>query len=248
MQEEQQEYEFRTDEIERKEAFEFNIEASKRILALAGIEETNPEYKRYFGLTARNVHITFLHSTYNDSVEEMFIETLKDPEITISQYEQLTESYYKEIIEKQHLEAIGGFAGPAKYEELKSKIDATIMSGIEMRRRINPVFPEQFYDENGDLRSRIVVEIPYEKQEESAYGMIVSYGAAHNGISFDREKNVVVVNGRTIKPERFFKNKKEALNDKFLGKPKKFWSIKNSLFVFNDVNIPQHNKYKILIE
>lgn len=211
-------YIFRDDTLEREKVAEFNIEASKRILSLAGITEDNPSYKKYFALTARNVHVTFLYGTYNDSVEEMFIETLKNEEMSVDQYEHITEDYYKNIIERQQAEAIGGFAGPMKYNVLRETIDATVMSGIKMREKLTPKFPKEFYDENGDIRPRVVVEIPYEMQEESALGMIRSYAIGHRGISFDRENNVILVEGKPVGPEKFFKNKREFLEDKFLGK------------------------------
>lgn len=211
-------YIFRDDTIERRASAEFNIEAAKRILSLAGITEDNPLYKKYFGLTARNVHSTFLYATYNDTIEEMFISTLKTPEMTVDQYEQITEEYYRNIIEKEQVDAIGGFAGASKYEVLKSTIDTTVLSGIKMRETIRPNFPKQFYDEEGKIRPRIVVEIPYEQQEESALGMIRNYASRHEGIEFDRENNVVLVNGKPVGPEKFFKNKREFLEDKFLGK------------------------------
>ena len=211
-------YTFRDDTIERRASAEFNIEATKRILLLAGITEDNPLYKKYFGLTARNVNATSLYGVYNDSVEQMFVITLKNPEMSIEQYEQITEDYRKNLIEEQQTNAIGGFAGPEKYEVLKGIIDATVMSGIKMRDQLNPNFPKEFYDESGKLRSRVVVEIPYDMQEESALGMIRSYASGHKGIEFDRDNNVILVNGKPVGPEKFFKNKKEFLDDKFLGK------------------------------
>ena len=86
-------YEFRDDKLERGEAAKFNIEASKRILLLAGITEDNPDYKRYFALTAINVHSTFLYGTYSDSVEEMFVKTLENRDMTIDQYKGVTKDY-----------------------------------------------------------------------------------------------------------------------------------------------------------
>ena len=130
-------------------------------------------YKRYFALTAINVHSTFLYGTYSDSVEEMFVETLKNRDMTIEQYEKVTRDYYNKIVELQQSNAVGGFGGDKSYDFLKSTIDNTVLSGIDIRKKLNPRFSKEFYDESGKLRPRIVVEIPYEQQEASALGIIL---------------------------------------------------------------------------
>lgn len=213
-------YEFRTDDLERQEVAKFNKDRARVILEQAGITPDNPDYQQYFTLTMRNVHNTGRFGSYNDAVENMFIEMLKNQDMTLEQYKQATEKYYVEVIEKQQLDATGStFSGKdERYSSLKSNIDETIKSGIEMRQEFGTEFPKEFYDENGKLRSRIVVEIPAEMQENSALGMIGGYAGRHDGVSFDRENNVIIDNGKKVGPEKFFKGKKELLDDRFLTK------------------------------
>ena len=211
---------FRTRDDEVKAIILHNQECAKRILEKAGIEQSHPNYKEYFALTASNVNQTGRFGTYNESVEDMFVEMLKSDEMSLLQYREASKLYRKEIIERQQLGASGStFSGrDESYENLKANIDETIKSGVEMRGEFETDFPKEFYDENGKLRSRIVVDIPLEMQENSALGMIGSYASNHNEISFDRENNVIIDNGKKVGPEKFFKGKKEILDDKFLKK------------------------------
>ena len=128
-------YEFRTDDLERQEVAKFNKDRARVILEQAGITPDNPNYQQYFTLTMRNVHNTGRFGTYNDSVEDMFVEMLKNQDMTLEQYKQATEKYYVEVIEKQQLDATGStFSNrDESYETLNANIRRTVQSGVEIR-------------------------------------------------------------------------------------------------------------------
>ena len=213
-------YVFRSRIEEKRAITRHNEECATRILDRAGIEINHPNYDEYFKLTMQNVHNTGRFGTYNDSVEDMFVEMLKNEEMSIEQYRDASKLYRKEVIEKQQLNASGSTFSQRdeSYETLNANIRQTVQSGVEMRKEFGTEFPKEFYDENGKLRHRVIVDIPLEKQEGSALGMIGSYAHNHEGISFDRENNVIIDNGKSVGPEKFFKGKKEILDDKFLKK------------------------------
>ena len=187
MADENNKFKFRTDDLERQEKAKFNRENAQKILEQAGIMPDSQNYQQYLALTMRNVHNTGRFGVYNDEVETMFVEMLKNPEMSIDQYRQATEQYYIQVIETQQKNASGStFSGKDEsYGNLKANIDETVKSGIEMRQEFQTMFPKEIYDEDGKLRSRIVVDIPLDRQEGSALGMIGSYAQNHDGISFD---------------------------------------------------------------
>ena len=45
----------------------------------------------------RNVHNTGRFGSYNDAVENMFVEMLKNQDMTLEQYKQATEKYYVDV-------------------------------------------------------------------------------------------------------------------------------------------------------
>ena len=74
---------FRTDEIERQEIAARNRKRTLYILKSADINESNPDYQRYFNATIVNVHNAYRYS-YNGETEadlenvfEGFIATIK---------------------------------------------------------------------------------------------------------------------------------------------------------------------------
>jgi serine acetyltransferase len=210
------ELEFRTDDIEKAQIRERNISLAKSIVSKVGIGTDNPNYKDFLVQTIENVHNVFRFSSYNDDSEDMIVNILKTNVENIETYKRESFSYKKFLVEQQVRNASGStFGSGSSYERLYQIIRETIQSGMEMRKEFGTEFPDIFYDEEGNLRERLIIEIPYEMQESSAMGMIANYARTHSGVSFDRDENRFIVNGKPVGPEKFFRNKAEKL-EKFV--------------------------------
>ncbi len=218
------ELEFRTDEIERRDIRTRNHEKTQAILDAAEIQKDNPNYKRYYNATMINVHNAYRFS-YNgetdlqiEKVLDSFTETIKDPNVTIEQYEAGTKTFLHTRAVKQLGSADGQFAKATTYEEMRSTLNTTIQSGMEMRQEQETTFPKEFYTEKGSLR-RIIVDIPLELQTESAMRNIDMVVAKYKdkGIEFNSEENAFFVKGQKVGPEVFFTSKRDRLQS-FLTK------------------------------
>ena len=209
---------FRSDDEERLAIAERNKQAAASILSQAGISEDNPLYNQYYAHTLANVHHAGRYGGYDKQIEQMFVETLQDPELSLEQYIEASKRFEAQFAEKQMQNAEGSVFNEAKnntpFQEVRDILKKTTLDGVEMRNSLNTTFPKEFYDENGSLKRRLVVEIPPELMGNSAMGAIGTITKEYKNISFDRASNSFMVKGRPIGPEKFFKNKKELL-DKF---------------------------------
>ena len=209
---------FRSDDEERVVIAERNKQAAASILSQAGISEDNPLYNQYYAHTLANVHHAGRYGGYDKQIEQMFVETLQDPELSLEQYIEASKRFEAQFAEKQMQNADGSVFNWEKnntpFQEMRGILNKTTLDGVEMRKNQNTTFPKEFYDENGSLKRRLVVEIPPELMGNSAMGAIGSITKEYKNISFDRASNSFMVKGKPIGPEKFFKNKKELL-DKF---------------------------------
>ena len=209
---------FRSDEQERLAIAERNKQAAASILSQAGISEDNPLYNQYYAHTLANVHHAGRYGGYDKQIEQMFVETLQDPELSLEQYIEASKRFEAQFAEKQMQNATGSVFNESKndtpFQEVRDILNKTTLDGVEMRKNQNTTFPKEFYDENGSLKRRLVVEIPPELMGNSAMGAIATITKEYKNISFDRASNSFMVKGKPIGPEKFFKNKKELL-DKF---------------------------------
>ena len=210
--------EFRSDDIERMEIAERNKKAALSVLEQAGITPDNPQYNQYYALTLANVHHAGRYGVYDGHIEKQFVETLKDPELSIEQYREATKLFEAKMAETQMHNAEGSVFNAMKestpYSEMRNILNDTTRSGVELRNTLNTTYPKEFYNEDGSLKRRLVVDIPPEMMEDSAMGSIGLITKKYKNVTFDKEKNSFVVKGKPIGPEKFFKNKKELL-DKF---------------------------------
>ena len=210
--------EFRSDDIERMEIAERNKKAALSVLEQAGIGPDNPQYNQYYALTLVNIHHAGRYGVYDGHIEKQFVETLKDPELSIEQYREATKLFEAEMAKKQMNKAEGSTFSPEKnntpYSEIRNILNDTTRSGVELRNTLNTTYPKEFYNEDGSLKRRLVVDIPPEMMEDSAMGTIGLITKKYKNVTFDKGKNSFIVKGKPIGPEKFFKNKKELL-DKF---------------------------------
>lgn len=220
-----EDFEFRTDDLERQQIVQRNKEATARILEKAGITPDNPNYQRYYNATISNVHAAGRFTLYDGEVENYLIETIKSDDVTIEQYEAATKQFRAQMAEKQVTDATGSVFKnnvDMSYGNMRDIMKETTKSGVEMRKTNNPYIPADFYDENGVMR-RLVVNIPDNIQQQSAAGIINVTQSKYENVSFNSAENIFEVSGKNgksqkIGPEKFFKNRAEMLDDKFLAR------------------------------
>ena len=223
--------EFKTwEEVEKGRIAQRNIKAAQRILDAAGITLDNPNYKRYFNATLLNVHnagrfvvkdaTTGEFMTYNEHVENMFIETLKNPEMSLEQYEKATiafrDSFANDQLEIAQKSRNGNFSHEENfsYNQSVEAINNSITDGLEMRRKSSVKFPQEFYDENGTLR-RLVVNVPEEFKSGADFvqDAVNTYGVRFEEI--DGKKYFVDAKGNAVGPSKFFSSKSDLLQKLF---------------------------------
>ena len=226
--------EFKTwEEVEKGRTAQRNIEAAQRILEAAGITADNPNYKRYFNATLLNVHnagrfavkdaTTGEFMTYNEHVENMFIETLKNPEMSLEQYEKATiafrDSFANDQLEIAQKSRNGNFSHEENfsYNQSVEAINNSITDGLEMRRKSSVKFPQEFYDENGTLR-RLVVNVPEEFKSGADFvqDAVNTYGVRFEEI--DGKKYFVDAKGNAVGPSKFFSSKSDLLQKRLFDK------------------------------
>lgn len=215
-----EELKFRTDDKEREWIKERNDGAARRILEKAGVDPNDSKNRKWWALTLINVHNTGRFGTYNEDVEKFFVDILRDPEMTVEQYEKLSREYKEQKVKEQLERAPGGFAHWTSLDDTFEKLGNTVLSGIERRNENDIKFPKMFYDEDGNLQTRVVFDIPESMQDGSAMGMInqIVENNESIGLSFDKNENTFIFRGQKVGPERFFLTRKEMLKNKFLDK------------------------------
>ncbi|MBP3687539.1 MAG: hypothetical protein J6J35_04140, partial [Alphaproteobacteria bacterium] len=211
MSEHNEEIIFRSDDIERQKIAAHNKEAAERILQKAGITPDNSEYQRYLALTESNVNSAGRYALFDEGVEKMFVETLKDPEMTLSQYETATKQYRIKAIEAQQTKADGGTFSDkdGNYKALREPYDETLKSGVAMRQENQITFPKEFYDENGLPNKRLVVEL----DANSAWTVVNDYAEKHSDIGLSFNGEMYGINGQLQSPGKFFESRASKLNN-----------------------------------
>lgn len=187
----------------------YNEQEASEILKLANIDKDNPLYSKYYALTMANIHNANRFGVYNDKIQKMFIDTLKNPDLTIEQYSTASKQFKKIFAEKQLETTIGETfedENPS-YEKMKSRLNDTIISGIKMRKELSPNLPDVFY-KNNTLKSRLYTDIPTEILEMSAMYNIKKITNEYNDfIDFDTKENKFLVDNQLKGPQEFFNHK-----------------------------------------
>ncbi len=199
----------------RGKVAEFNRKQASQILKLAGIGSKNPDYKQYLALTMANVNNAGRLGGYNEFVRNMFVDTLKNPDLTLAQYKEASQKFVTDFAEEQFVMANGLVQNENpnfSYAEHRKIINDTLLSGTIMRNRNSVKFPDVFYDDKGKLRPRLEVKLPKAYIKESAMGMINGFVEQYSDILFDTTGNHFVVKGQKVGPERFFNSKIDALD------------------------------------
>ncbi len=193
----------------------FNREQAEQILAGAQINVDNPNYSKYLAFTMSNVHQAGRFGVYDRSVKNMFIETLKDKDLTLEQYKGASHKFVSMFSNKQFNEASGNShndeSAVLEYDNFMQIIHKTVAGGIDMRLAKGVKFPKEFYNENDTIIPRLEVKIPTSYYDNSAMGVIDEITNAYSDINFDKESNQFDVKGQKVGPEKFFKGRADYL-------------------------------------
>jgi hypothetical protein len=210
-----------TRDIEREQIASRNRQQAEKVLAAAGIDKTHPYYSQFYAQTLSTVHHGRQYSANEDVVAQKIIDELQKPDITPQQMQKFAFDYRDEMIENQQANASGSTFDNRDQSAptLRQQINNTLKSGVELRRQINPDYPEIFYNDKGQLED-IIVDLS-KGSENSAVGIINGTIAKYKkfGVDFDAEANQFLIKGKPVNVQKFFKGKQEQL-EKFLNKIK----------------------------
>lgn len=210
---EDEERELRINDEHRLSIKEYNKQEALKILEDAGISQTNPFYNQYLALTMANVHIAKLFAVYNPDIQNMFAETLKNPNLTPEQYANISKTFRHTFYSEQlkHAEGSTHEENDANFEDVTKELKKTIETGIKMRKELKTFFPKVF-SPNDKSVSRLYVDIPPELLEISAIHIIRKITSEYNDfIDFDKDNNKFIVDNQLIGPQIFFNSKIKLL-------------------------------------
>lgn len=241
-----------TRDIEREQIASRNRQQAEKVLAAAGIDKTHPYYSQFYAQTLSTVHHGRQYSANEDVVAQKIIDELQKPDITPQQMQKFAFDYRDEMIENQQANASGSTFDNRDQSAptLRQQINNTLKSGVELRRQINPDYPEIFYNDKGQLED-IIVDLS-KGSENSAVGIINSTIAKYKkfGVDFDAEANQFLIKGKPVNVQKFFKGKQEQL-EKFLNKiksePESFDAADHELFsVISGGNYAKFTELKMI--
>ncbi len=241
-----------TRDIEREQIASRNRQQAEKVLAVAGIDKTHPYYSQFYAQTLSTVHHGRQYSANEDVVAQRIIDELQKPDITPQQMQKFAFDYRDEMIENQQANASGSTFDNRDQSAptLRQQINNTLKSGAELRRQINPDYPEIFYNDKGQLED-IIVDLS-KGSENSAVGIINGTIAKYKkfGVDFDAEANQFLIKGKPVNVQKFFKGKQEQL-EKFLNKiksePESFDAADHELFsVISGGNYAKFTELKMI--
>ena len=207
-----------TRNLEYELVVSLNHETAKKIMETAGIDKTNPNYKAYYAQAMAAAHHSRRFNGDEEAMIKLFAEEMQKPDMTPEKLKNFERSYRNYILEQQQKYASGSTFDnrDESAQTIDKNIQETVRSGVELRKKINPTFPDIMYD-NG-LLTDVVLDLSSEARETSALGIINSTVDKYNkyGMIFDAESNQFQVKGKPVKVQKFYISKKNQM-DKFLA-------------------------------
>ena len=207
-----------TRNLEYELVVSLNHETAKKIMETAGIDKTNPNYKAYYAQAMAAAHHSRRFNGDEEAMIKLFAEEMQKPDMTPEKLKNFERSYRNYILEQQQKYASGSTFDnrDESAQTIDKNIQETVRSGVELRKKINPTFPDIMYD-NG-LLTDVVLDLSNEARETSALGIINSTVDKYNkyGMIFDAESNQFQVKGKPVKVQKFYISKKNQM-DKFLA-------------------------------
>ena len=207
-----------TRNLEYELVVSLNHETAKKIMETAGIDKTNPNYKAYYAQAMAAAHHNRRFNGDEEAMIKLFAKEMQKPDMTPEKLKNFERSYRNYILEQQQKYASGSTFDDRdeSAQTIDKNIQETVRSGVELRKKINPTFPDIMYD-NG-LLTDVVLDLSSEARETSALGIINSTVDKYNkyGMIFDAESNQFQVKGKPVKVQKFYSSKKNQM-DKFLA-------------------------------
>ena len=156
-----------------------------------------------------------------DTMIKVFAKEMQKPDMTPEKLKNFERGYRNYVLEEQQKYAGGDYADrDPSAMHIDEVMQNTVRSGVELRNKINPTFPDIMYD-NGMLTD-VVLDLSDETTGSSAIGIINNTVDKYDkyGIKFDAENNQFQVKGKPVNVQKFYSSKKNQM-DKFLSNMEK---------------------------
>ena len=194
-----------------------NHETAQKIMETAGIDKNNPNYDAYYAQAMAAAHHNRRFNGDEDTMIKVFAKEMQKPDMTPEKLKNFERGYRNYVIEEQQKYAGGDYADrDPSAMHIDEVMQNTVRSGVELRNKINPTFPDIMYD-NGMLTD-VVLDLSDETTGSSAIGIINNTVDKYDkyGIKFDAENNQFQVKGKPVNVQKFYSSKKNQM-DKFLS-------------------------------
>lgn len=194
-----------------------NHETAKKIMETAGIDKNNPNYDAYYAQAMAAAHHNRRFNGDEDTMIKVFAKEMQKPDMTPEKLKNFERGYRNYVVEEQQKYAGGDYADrDPSAMHIDEVMQNTVRSGVELRNKINPTFPDIMYD-NGMLTD-VVLDLSDETTGSSAIGIINNTVDKYDkyGIKFDAENNQFQVKGKPVNVQKFYSSKKNQM-DKFLS-------------------------------
>ena len=198
-----------------------NHETAQKIMETAGIDKNNPNYDAYYAQAMAAAHHNRRFNGDEDTMIKVFAKEMQKPDMTPEKLKNFERGYRNYVLEEQQKYAGGDYADrDSSAMHIDEVMQNTVRSGVELRNKINPTFPDIMYD-NGMLTD-VVLDLSDETTRSSAIGIINNTVDKYDkyGIKFDAENNQFQVKGKPVNVQKFYSSKKNQM-DKFLSNMEK---------------------------
>ncbi len=198
-----------------------NHETAQKIMETAGIDKNNPNYDAYYAQAMAAAHHNRRFNGDEDTMIKVFAKEMQKPDMTPEKLKNFERGYRNYVLEEQQKYAGGDYADrDPSAMHIDEVMQNTVRSGVELRNKINPTFPDIMYD-NGMLTD-VVLDLSDETTGSSAIGIINNTVDKYDkyGIKFDAENNQFQVKGKPVNVQKFYSSKKNQM-DKFLSNMEK---------------------------
>ena len=194
-----------------------NHETAQKIMETAGIDKNNPNYDAYYAQAMAAAHHNRRFNGDEDTMIKVFAKEMQKPDMTPEKLKNFERGYRNYVIEEQQKYAGGDYADrDPSAMHIDEVMQNTVRSGVELRNKINPTFPDIMYDTG--MLTDVVLDLSDDAKQGSAIGIINNTVDKYDkyGIKFDAENNQFQVKGKPVNVQKFYSSKKNQM-DKFLS-------------------------------
>ena len=207
-----------TRNLEYELVVSLNHETAQKIMEAAGIDKNNPNYKAYYAQAMAAAHHSRRFNGDEEAMIKLFAKEMQKPDMTPDKLKNFERNYRNYVVEQQQKYATGSTFDnrDESAPTIDKNIRETVRSGVELREKINPTFPDIMYDDG--VLTDVVLDLSDEARGNSAIGIINDTVEKYDkyGIKFDAESNQFQVKGKPVNVQKFYSSKKNQM-DKFLA-------------------------------